>query len=203
LQATKERLAALSQGFDTFDEDMDVTTEKRKEREESKINKIKGEQIRLDKTLKSEIKKRVELSKELQNFCSRQIQSTDKQWTELMDMRSRAIHSRLQALEDRVTGLENDFSKARKEIPEDIAVRAENLGKLLLAFRDAFDVEQGKREIRERAISADLKGQNEATTEKFSQEMVRSSFFFCDCLFFWCMSLCCVRVNGWRPGLVS
>jgi hypothetical protein len=59
LRRTKERLEKLANDeLNDFDNDMDKETAKRKEAEESKINKIKGEQIRLDKTLKSEIKKR-------------------------------------------------------------------------------------------------------------------------------------------------
>jgi hypothetical protein len=40
--------------------------QKRKEKEESRVNKLKGEQTRLDKTLKSEIKRRVEMNKTLE-----------------------------------------------------------------------------------------------------------------------------------------
>jgi len=170
LNAKKKSLKALEDEFKIFDEDQTEKRNKRRALEESKINRIKDEQIRLDKTLKSEIKRRVELSKALQDACSKQIQKKDAEYTKLLQGRSERIHARLKRLEDEVSSLEQSFEDARVRIPKEIEEVAENLTKQLDEFTKSFEQEKEERKKREQGIETDLVAQKDSTTHNFDDE---------------------------------
>ncbi len=93
-------------------------------------------------------------------------------WTNLLNERSKNIHSRLQNLEDRVKQLEKSFEEARVAIPKDIEERAEKLTIQLNDFQDSFDDEQKRRIERENAIAADLTQFTAKTKSDFEEEKV-------------------------------
>ncbi len=93
-------------------------------------------------------------------------------WTNLLNERSKNIHSRLQNLEDRVKQLEKSFEEARVAIPKDIEERAEKLTIQLNEFQDSFDEEQKRRIERENAIAADLTQFTAKTKSDFEEEKV-------------------------------
>ena len=64
--STKERLATIVQGFDTFDSEMKTGTRQRREKDEFKISELKTEMKRLDGDLVAEIKRRTEMNKSTQ-----------------------------------------------------------------------------------------------------------------------------------------
>lgn len=167
---TKARLEELDQDFLSFNDEMEINTRKRKEKEESRINKLKGEQTRLDKTLKSEIKRRGEMSKTLQKWSNDQIEAAEKRWKEQLADRKSIADARLQALAERVLVLESNFETTRVAIPRDIVERAEKLNAQLNDFKQAFEDEKIRRKKRENEIAADLSIQTEETKNSFEDE---------------------------------
>ena len=64
--STKEKLAAIVNGFDDFDSEMKIGTRQRREQDEFKIADLKNTMTRLDSELIIEIKRRTEMNKSTQ-----------------------------------------------------------------------------------------------------------------------------------------
>ncbi len=64
--SSRDRLAAIAQGFDSFEAEMKIGTRQRREREEFKLSELRDGMKRLDSALLAEIKRRTEMNKSTQ-----------------------------------------------------------------------------------------------------------------------------------------
>merc|ERR1719446_1556984 len=100
----------VSDKFSGFERQMDMETRARKETDETLVNNLRDNIARLEKTLNSEIKRRVEANKALQGMFEAQMATVqDKLEAGLME-RLDQLQGAVDSLNDRVDSVEKDFS---------------------------------------------------------------------------------------------
>merc|ERR1712151_824497 len=115
----------------------------RKDQEETQLNSLRDNIARLEKTLNSEIKKRVEANKALQGMFEAQMATVqDKLEAGLLD-RLDQLHSAVGSLNDRVDAVEKDFSQAREQYICDIEDKSAMVAKDAANLQQAFQNERG------------------------------------------------------------
>mmetsp|Transcript_56499 Transcript_56499/g.103650 ORF Transcript_56499/g.103650 Transcript_56499/m.103650 type:complete len:251 (+) Transcript_56499:116-868(+) len=164
------KLAALTERFSGFERQMDMETKVRKDNEDVQINTIRDNIARLEKTLNSEIKRRVEANKALQGMFEAQMATVqDKLEAGLLE-RLDNLHVAVDSLNDRVDAVEQDFSQARERYIRDIEDKSAMVSKDVAALQTAFQNERADRRERETLIVAKLRDLEERTVERFTND---------------------------------
>mmetsp|Transcript_70194 Transcript_70194/g.121545 ORF Transcript_70194/g.121545 Transcript_70194/m.121545 type:complete len:251 (+) Transcript_70194:108-860(+) len=164
------KLAALTERFSGFERQMDMETKVRKDNEDVQINTIRDNIARLEKTLNSEIKRRVEANKALQGMFEAQMATVqDKLEAGLLE-RLDSLHVAVDSLNDRVDAVEQDFSQARERYIRDIEDKSAMVSKDVAALQTAFQNERADRRERETLIVAKLRDLEERTVERFTND---------------------------------
>ena len=169
--STKERLATIVQGFDTFDSEMKTGTRQRREKDEFKIAELKAEMKRLDGDLVAEIKRRTEMNKSTQMWFEVQLSELNKSFHETLDERTVKTTKRLDGLEESITALDARFEQEKALILRQIDERGQELARLLNEFKDEFERERVLRLEREERLVKQLTDQEYVTNERFESQI--------------------------------
>merc|ERR1719221_2440502 len=149
---------------------MEVETKARADQEDLSQTQLKDNIARLEKTLNSEIKKRVEANKALQGMFEAQMATVqDKLEAGLLD-RLDQLHSAVGSLNDRVDAVEKDFSQAREQYICDIEDKSAMVAKDAANLQQAFQNERSDRKERETLIIAKLRDLDARTSERLNNE---------------------------------
>ncbi|TYZ66038.1 hypothetical protein PybrP1_003661 [[Pythium] brassicae (nom. inval.)] len=168
--ATKSKLEKLMTDFATFDGVMRVGTRQRKERDEFRLAEMKQEMARLERKLETEIKKRVETNKSLQNYCDEQVALMTQSFEALLAERAKQVNDRLDALAREIAGAQSLVEQEKIDIPLMIENKTNELTQKLVAFMDAFEQERQRRASQEESILKRLSDHEHATAESFECE---------------------------------
>mmetsp|Transcript_44747 Transcript_44747/g.96180 ORF Transcript_44747/g.96180 Transcript_44747/m.96180 type:complete len:261 (+) Transcript_44747:116-898(+) len=164
------KLAHLSERFNGFERQMDVELKARRETEENHVSSLKDSIARLEKTLNSEIKRRVEANKALQGMFEAQMATVqDKLEAGLLE-RLDALHGSVGSLNDRVDAVEKDFHQAREQYIRDIEDKSAMVAKEAQGLQTAFHNERADRKEREMLIIAKLRDLDSRTAERLENE---------------------------------
>merc|ERR1712032_341354 len=142
----------------------------RKETDETQCNALRDNIARLEKTLNSEIKRRVEANKALQGMFEAQMATVqDKLEAGLLDRLDR-LHVAIGSLNDRVDSVEKDFSQAREQYVRDIEDKSSMVAKDAMNLQAGFQNERADRKEREMLIIAKLRDLDTRTAERLANE---------------------------------
>merc|ERR1712194_983593 len=151
---SRMKLAMVSDKFSGFERQMDMETRQRKETDETLVNNLRDNIARLEKTLNSEIKRRVEANKALQGMFEAQMATVqDKLEAGLLD-RLDQLHQAVESLNDRVDAVESDFTQAREQYIRDIEDKSSMVAKDAATLQSAFQNERADRKEREMLVVA-------------------------------------------------
>merc|ERR1719440_2559440 len=114
------KLGALSERFTGFERQMEMETKTRKVHEEGQLGGIKDNMSKLERTLNSEIKRRVEANKALQGMFESQIATVQDKLEAMFVERLDQLQASVDSLNDRMGIVERDFSMEREKYIRDI-----------------------------------------------------------------------------------
>lgn len=169
--STKDRLASIVEGFNTFDTEMKIGTRQRREKDEFKIAELKSEMERLDGELTTEIKRRTEMNKSTQMWFEQELSDLDKEFHTNLEERRVAASKRLDDLRERITLLDEKFERDKAEILRYIDERGEELARMLNLFRAEFERDRELRLEREAVLVKQLTDHEHEVNEKFEHQI--------------------------------
>lgn len=168
--ATRKKLDGLLNEFSEFENIMKEGTRQRREQDEQKLLALKVEMGVIEKTLSSEVKRRVEMNKSLQAWCEVQIVDFHKRVEARLEEKIEHLQSQIDALVGRISSLEEAFAIEKKRIPREIEERGRILTLQLEAFQVMFEEERISRLEREAALSKRLTDHEHEVAEIFQDE---------------------------------
>merc|ERR1719428_900891 len=134
------------------------------------LGTIKDDMSKLERTLNSEIKRRVEANKALQGMFESQIATVQDKLEAVFVERLDHLQAKVDSLNDRMGVVEKDFSQSREKYIRDIEDKNQMVAKDVQALQQAFTNEKINRKERETALAAKLKDHEARVQAKFEQE---------------------------------
>merc|ERR1719386_641251 len=126
--------------------------------------------MKLEKTLNSEIKRRVEANKALQGMFESQIATVQDKLEAIFVERLDQLQASVDSLNDRMGIVERDFSMEREKYIRDIEDKNAMVAKDVNNLQNAFENEKVDRKEREFLIAKKLGDHETRTQGKFEQE---------------------------------
>mmetsp|Transcript_43417 Transcript_43417/g.112095 ORF Transcript_43417/g.112095 Transcript_43417/m.112095 type:complete len:266 (-) Transcript_43417:117-914(-) len=161
---TGAKLGALREKFTGFQNQWETETKHRIDRDGTKLDTVKESMMKLESTLNSEIKRRVEANKALQAMFESQISSIQDRLEAIFIERVDKLQTSVDTLGDRMGTVERDFTLTREQYIQDIEDKNAVVAKDTNGMQNAFENEKIDRRERELAISKKL-GDHEAKTQ--------------------------------------
>ena len=165
--ATKQKLDGLLSEFSEFENIMKEGTRQRREQDEQKLQALKVEMGQIEKTLNSEVKRRVEMNKSLQAWCEAQIFDFHSKLEVRVVEKVEVLQAQADALVCRISKLEDDFGIEKERIPREIEERGKVLTLQLETFQKMFEKERQSRLQREGVLSKRLTDHEHEVGEQF------------------------------------
>jgi len=162
--ATQAKISALRDKFASFQNQWEHETKHRIQRDSTKLDDTKESMGKLESTLNSEIKRRVEANKALQSLFEHQIQSIQERLESVFVERLEKLQVAVDTLSDRMGAVEKDFTLTREQYIHDIEDKNAVVAKDVNGMQNAFENEKIDRKDRELAISRKL-GEHETRTQ--------------------------------------
>jgi len=159
--ATQAKIGALREKFAGFQSQWEVETKHRINRDGTKLDAVKDSMVKLEQTLNSEVKRRVEANKALQGMFESQIVSIQDRLEAIFIDRLDKLQLSVDSLSDRMASVERDFTLTREQYIQDIEDKNAIVAKDTNGMQNAFENEKIDRRERELAISKKL-GEHEA-----------------------------------------
>eukprot|EP00927_Polykrikos_kofoidii_P083378 TRINITY_DN8518_c0_g1_i1.p1 TRINITY_DN8518_c0_g1~~TRINITY_DN8518_c0_g1_i1.p1 ORF type:complete len:322 (-),score=78.30 TRINITY_DN8518_c0_g1_i1:52-945(-) len=163
---TRRKLDALAERFQGFEQQVEADVKARLHVEESSTEGMKESLSRLQTMLESEMTRRVEAQEELQAFFDAQTATVT---TEFLD-RYETICSCVDALGDRMTTVEKDFSQSRERYINDMEERSRVIDADLACFKDNFEQEMRVRREAESILETKFNDLEASSSEKLGQD---------------------------------
>lgn len=163
LSAAQAKIGALKDKFTGFQSQWESETKSRMDREEQKLQAIKDSMVKLEQTLNSEIKRRVEANKALQGMFESQIETMQEKLEGVFIERIDRLQSGVDELSERMGSVERDFTTTREQYIRDLEDKNAVVARDVNNLRNVFENEKIDRREREFAISKKL-GDHESRT---------------------------------------
>ena len=160
-------------GDGTFESILKTKARNRKEKDEQIIAQLRVSLNEMDVSLSQEIKRRIEGSASLQEQCKAQVQAMEDRLTQTMMDKLHLVTERLDALESKVTELNDRLQQERTKIPKDIETRGHELQTMLQTFQKEFTTERRDRLTREGRIMKQLTDQAKNMSQQWNQEIAQ------------------------------
>merc|ERR1719161_2234354 len=167
--ATQAKIGILREKFAGFQNQWEVETKHRIDRDSTKLDGVKESMMKLEQTLNSEIKRRVEANKALQAMFESQIAAIQDRLEAIFVDRLDKLQSSVDGLSDRMGTVERDFALTREQYIQDIEEKNAVVAKDTNSMQNAFENEKVDRRERELAISKKL-GDHESKTRAVLEE---------------------------------
>jgi hypothetical protein len=167
--ATQAKIEALRSQFAGFQSQWENETQHRIARDSTKLDGTRDGMGKLEQTLNSEIKRRVEANKALQAMFETQIGSTQDRLEAIFIDRLDKLQLSVDSLGDRMSLVEHDFKLTREQYIQDIEDKNAVVAKDTNGMQNAFENEKIDRRERELAISKKL-GDHESKTRSVLED---------------------------------
>jgi len=154
--ASKNSILQAVIGDGSFENLMKERTKIRKEKDEHSIAELRVQMQTLEKALSAEIKRRVELNRQIERRCQNQVNELQKKFDKSIDERTGKIQSHLCQLDEKVTELNSRLEEEKTNIPKDIERKGTELQQMLRSFQEDFTIEKKDRLNREGRILKQL-----------------------------------------------
>merc|ERR1719262_1356462 len=168
--AAQAKIGALREKFSGFQTQWEQETKGRIDREGTKLNGIKESMVKLEQTLNSEIKRRVEANKALQGLFESQIEAIQERLEAIFMERLDRLQESVDEMGDRMTTVERDFTMTRERYIQDIEDKNAVVAKDVNGMQNAFENEKIDRKDREQAISRKLSEHETRTQAAFEAQ---------------------------------
>jgi len=168
--ATQAKIGALREKFSGFQSQWEQETKHRIDRDGSKLDGVKESMLKLENTLNSEIKRRVEANKALQAMFESQIASIQDRLEAIFIDRLDKLQVSVDSLGDRMSTVERDFTLTREQYIQDIEEKNAVVAKDTNGMQNAFENEKIDRRERELAISKKLGDHDSRTQAALEQQ---------------------------------
>lgn len=152
ISASKNSILQAVIGDGSFEHLMKERTKIRKEKDEHSIAELRVQMETLEKALSAEIKRRVELNRQIERRCQNQVIELQKQFDKAMEERSEKIHTQLSQLDTKIKELNDRLEEEKSNIPKDIERKGSELQTMLKSFQEEFVIEKKDRLNREGRI---------------------------------------------------
>mmetsp|Transcript_46476 Transcript_46476/g.133855 ORF Transcript_46476/g.133855 Transcript_46476/m.133855 type:complete len:272 (-) Transcript_46476:84-899(-) len=162
--ATQVKIGALREKFSGFQAQWEVEARNRIDRDGNKLGDVKESMMKLETTLNSEIKRRVEANKALQAMFESQVMTIQDRLEAIFIDRLDKLQLSVDTLNDRMGSVERDFTLTREQYIQDIEDKNAVVAKDMNGLQNAFENEKIDRRERELAISKKL-GDHESRTQ--------------------------------------
>eukprot|EP00931_Biecheleriopsis_adriatica_P075060 TRINITY_DN49006_c0_g1_i1.p1 TRINITY_DN49006_c0_g1~~TRINITY_DN49006_c0_g1_i1.p1 ORF type:complete len:259 (+),score=72.73 TRINITY_DN49006_c0_g1_i1:107-883(+) len=162
--ATQAKISALREKFSGFQSQWEEETRTRIDRDGSKLDGVKESMTKIEHTLNSEVKRRIEANKALTSMFESQIGSMQGRLEDIFMERLDKLQAGVDSLSSRMTDVEDDFARTRADYVQDIEDKNAVVAKDTNGMQNAFENEKIDRKERELAISKKLKD-HEARTQ--------------------------------------
>jgi len=169
--ATQAKIGALRDKFASFQSQWEHETKHRIQRDSTKLDDTKENMMKLESTLNSEIKRRVEANKSLQSLFEHQISTIQERLESVFIDRLELLQQSVDTLADRMGNVEKDFTLTRERYIQDIEDKNAVVAKDVNGMQSAFESEKIDRKERELAISKKL-GEHETRTQAAFESQV-------------------------------
>jgi len=166
------QLGAVLDRFEKFERQMQMETNIRKDAEDNEIIRVRVNINRLTHTLNEEVKRRGDAHRALQGMFDAQMATVQDKLEAGLVERLEALHEAVESLNDRVDGVETDFSHARERYIKDIEDKSTMVSNDVSTLQLAFQSERQDRKERETLIVAQLRDLEERTAERFSHDLM-------------------------------
>uniref|UniRef100_A0A7S4SGD5 SF-assemblin n=1 Tax=Alexandrium monilatum TaxID=311494 RepID=A0A7S4SGD5_9DINO len=161
--ATQAKIGALREKFAGFQSQWEMETKHRINRDGTKLDGVKESMVKLEQTLNSEIKRRVEANKALQAMFESQISSIQDRLEAIFVDRLDKLQLSVDSLSDRMSAVERDFTVTREQYINDIEEKNAAVARDTNGLQNAFENEKVDRRERELGLFKRL-GDHEART---------------------------------------
>lgn len=162
--ATQAKIGALREKFHGFQSQWEMEAKQRTDRDGTKLEGVKDSMMKLETTLNSEIKRRVEANKALGAMFESQIATIQDRLEAIFMDRLDKLQLGVDTLSDRMTTVERDFTLTREQYIQDIEDKNAMVAKDINGMQNAFENEKINRRERELVISKKL-GDHESRTQ--------------------------------------
>jgi len=164
MTATQAKIGALREKFHGFQNQWETETKHRIDRDGGKLDSVKESMMKLENTLNSEIKRRVEANKAMQGMFESQIATIQDRLEAIFIDRLDKLQVGVDGLSDRMSTVERDFTLTREQYIQDIEDKNAVVAKDTNGMQNIFENEKIDRRERELAISRKL-GDHESRTQ--------------------------------------
>mmetsp|Transcript_6917 Transcript_6917/g.8350 ORF Transcript_6917/g.8350 Transcript_6917/m.8350 type:complete len:261 (+) Transcript_6917:47-829(+) len=167
---TNVKLTQVLNEFDPFDERMLEGTRARLLKDKSKVDEMTRETDRLTKALAAQVTVRRDMNQQLQRLCENHLKKVYEEFDELVANKKSRVEQRLDALDERITELDEHFTNEKIRIKLEIEERHNELMEMLKKFRQLFTKECAVRTERETAIKKDMSLHDKDVENRFRTE---------------------------------
>lgn len=169
-QDVKKKLNTLSGRFTGFEDQLNLTRQKKKDDDEKKIIALQTQIDNLKASLATESKNRADSVKALQAWLADKItQFTDEVKIPLTE-KIQKLHLRIDGVDERMTNLEDEHKQDRENFPKLIDARCDELLREIRDMKVAFENSEKAREEKEVRILTKLRNQGIKLNQQFVSE---------------------------------
>mmetsp|Transcript_29062 Transcript_29062/g.84867 ORF Transcript_29062/g.84867 Transcript_29062/m.84867 type:complete len:262 (-) Transcript_29062:123-908(-) len=169
---SRPKLEQLLDGFDPFEEKMQISTRSRLLKDKQKVDAQAKETERLTNALSEQVARRRKTNEDLQRHCEGRMQVAYREYDQLVAERTTRVEQRLEALDERISALDNHFMLEKQRIEREIEERHVELMDMLEKFHVLFEEECAVRAEREAAIKAEMAEHEKDVEQRFKEEKV-------------------------------
>jgi len=142
----------------------------RKEKDEHSIAELRVQMAGMDRSLSTEIKRRIDLNRSTERSCEAQVAQMEERLARIVDDRAALLEERLAAVETKVRELNVRLTEESERIPKDIERRGDELGRMLTSLQGDLAAERRDRLGREGRIAKQVEDHRQFIQQLMEEE---------------------------------
>lgn len=171
LESTQGKLTELTERFSGFECQIKADAKARKVTQEGSIVSVKATLARIEEMLNAEIMGRTEDHQMLQTSFEAKLAGAQGKLEALFLERFDHIHSLVDALDDRTSIVEKDFTHSRERYVAEMEDESGQLNQELCEFQQGFEEEIADRKLRESDLLEKIRVAEGKAAEKIAHEI--------------------------------
>ena len=171
-EARTAKLSALQERFSGFETQMEEEARRRRESEEMRSRALRDQMVKVEKTLNSEIKRRVEANKALQTMFEQQISVVQDKLEGVFVEKLDHLQHAVDELSERMAIVERDFATEREKYLRDIDEKHQVVAKDVNYLQSIFEQEKVQRNDRDAQLQKRFAEHELRTDNRFEQEKI-------------------------------
>jgi hypothetical protein len=170
-ESKTDKVTEVADRFKKFEHGMQVKDNKSKaDKEDDEIQSIKANITRLENILNQEVKRRTDTNRAIQSAFEAHISTVGDKLEAGLFKRLDSLMTDVEALNERVGVVEEEFSTARQGYIRDMEDKSTLVADDIVALKSVFTTERTERKERETLIIAKLKDLDRRTAEQMVKD---------------------------------